>query len=415
MKKKAVKPSPNELNSIVNRAVSEIIPYKDFVNRLNNGDHLRLKMGFDPSAPDLHLGHVVGLRKLRQLQSLGHTVVVIVGDWTARIGDPSGRSATRPMLTSSEVANNAETYMSQFFKVVDEKNTEIRYQSEWFEGFGLEEILRLSAQFTVNQFLHREDFSQRYASENPIGIVELLYPLLQAYDSVAVNADVEFGGTDQRFNLLVGRDLQEKNKQKPQNVFLVPILPGTDGVRRMGKSLGNYIALEDKPNDMYGKLMSIPDVIVPLYYDLLTDFTQRDIDEIQDEFEKKSPRLLELKKALALKLTSEFHGQVEGRKAEESFESVIQQGGEPEDILEIGISALTPGVIQFESSLFTLDLPKIAADAGIINSRSEGMRLLKQGAILIDGNRATDAINKVSQDSKIRFGRLKWIRIVASK
>ena len=213
MKKKAVKPSPNELNSIVNRAVSEIIPYKDFVNRLNNGDHLRLKMGFDPSAPDLHLGHVVGLRKLRQLQNLGHTVVVIVGDWTARIGDPSGRSATRPMLTSSEVANNAETYMSQFFKVVDEKNTEIRYQSEWFEGFGLEEILRLSAQFTVNQFLHREDFSQRYASENPIGIVELLYPLLQAYDSVAVNADVEFGGTDQRFNLLVGRDLQEKNKQ----------------------------------------------------------------------------------------------------------------------------------------------------------------------------------------------------------
>ena len=166
---------------------------------------------------------------------------------------------------------------------------------------------------------------------------------------------------------------------------------------------------------MYGKLMSIPDVIVPLYYDLLTDFTQRDIDEIRDEFEKKSPRLLELKKALALKLTSEFHGQVEGRKAEESFESVIQQGGEPEDILEIGISALTPGVIQFESSLFTLDLPKIAADAGIINSRSEGMRLLKQGAILIDGNRATDAINKVSQDSKIRFGRLKWIRIVASK
>tara|TARA_B100000686_G_scaffold137398_1_gene144615 strand:+ start:149 stop:1396 length:1248 start_codon:yes stop_codon:yes gene_type:complete len=415
MKKKAVKPSPNELNAIVNRAVSEIIPYQDFVNRLNNGDHLRLKMGFDPSAPDLHLGHVVGLRKLRQLQNLGHTVVVIVGDWTARIGDPSGRSATRPMLTSSEVANNAETYMSQFFKVVDEKNTEIRYQSEWFEGFGLEEILRLSAQFTVNQFLHREDFSQRYASENPIGIVELLYPLLQAYDSVAVNADVEFGGTDQRFNLLVGRDLQEKNKQKPQNVFLVPILPGTDGVRRMGKSLGNYIALEDKPNDMYGKLMSIPDVIVPLYYDLLTDFTQRDIDEIQDEFEKKSPRLLELKKALALKLTSEFHGQVEGRKAEESFESVIQQGGEPEDILEIGISALTPGVIQFESSLFTLDLPKIAADAGIINSRSEGMRLLKQGAILIDGNRATDAINKVSQDSKIRFGRLKWIRIVASK
>lgn len=415
MKKKAVKPSPNELNSIVNRAVSEIIPYKDFVNRLNNGEHLRLKMGFDPSAPDLHLGHVVGLRKLRQLQNLGHTVVVIVGDWTARIGDPSGRSATRPMLTSSEVARNAETYMRQFFKVVDEENTEIRYQSEWFEDFGLEEILRLSAQFTVNQFLHREDFSQRYASENPIGIVELLYPLLQAYDSVAVNADVEFGGTDQRFNLLVGRDLQEKNKQKPQNVFLVPILPGTDGVRRMGKSLGNYIALEDRPNDMYGKLMSIPDVIVPLYYDLLTDFSQKDIDEIRNEFEKKSSRLLELKKALALKLTSEFHGPVEGKKAEESFESVIQQGGEPEDILEIRVGPSTPGVIQFESSLFTLDLPKIAADAGIISSRSEGMRLLKQGAILIDGDRATNAINKVSQDSKIRLGRLKWIRVVASK
>ena len=184
--------------------------------------------------------------------------MVIVGDWTARIGDPSGRSATRPMLTSDEVNANAETYMRQFFKVVDEKNTEIRYQSEWFEGFGLGDILRLSAQFTVNQFLHREDFSLRYSSENPIGIVELLYPLMQAYDSLVVNADVEFGGTDQRFNLLVGRDLQEKNNQNPQHVFLVPILPGTDGVRRMGKSLGNYIALEDPPKDMYGKLMSIP-------------------------------------------------------------------------------------------------------------------------------------------------------------
>ena len=183
----------------------------------------------------------------------------------------------------------------------------------------------------------------------------------------------------------------------------------------MGKSLGNYIALEDRPNDMYGKLMSIPDVIVPLYYDLLTDFSQKDIDEIRNEFEKKSSRLLELKKALALKLTSEFHGPVEGKKAEESFESVIQQGGEPEDILEIRVGPSTPGVIQIENSLFTLDLPKIAADAGIISSRSEGMRLLKQGAILIDGDRATNAINKVSQDSKIRLGRLKWIRVVASK
>ena len=229
----------NTLRKITRRGVAEIIPENDFIKRLNKGTPLRLKMGFDPSKPDLHLGHVVGLKKLRQFQDLGHELTLIVGDWTAQIGDPSGQSDTRSMLTASEVQQNAETYMQQFFKIVDPEKTKAVYQSEWFGNFSLTDVIRLTSFFTVNQFLHRDDFSKRYATQKPIAVTELLYPLLQAYDSVAIKADVEFGGTDQLFNLMVGRELQEKMGQDPQIVFLMPILPGTDGVRRMGKSLNN--------------------------------------------------------------------------------------------------------------------------------------------------------------------------------
>ena len=225
-----------QLNRLLKRGVAEVIVESEFVRLLEEGNPLRLKMGFDPSAPDLHVGHAVGLRKLRQLQEMGHKVVVIVGDWTAQIGDPSGQSATRPMLTATEVYENAETYMAQFFKVVDRDKTEMRMQSEWFGAFSLKDVVELTSRFTVAQFLARDDFAKRYKSNQPIAITELLYPLLQAYDSVAIESDVEFGGTDQKFNLLVGRDLQQMMGQRPQQLLLVPLLPGTDGVQKMSRA-----------------------------------------------------------------------------------------------------------------------------------------------------------------------------------
>ena len=268
-------------HKLLRRGVARIIPEDEFVERLEEGNPLRLKMGFDPSAPDIHLGHAVGLRKLRQLQELGHTVVIIVGDWTAQIGDPSGRSATRPMLTHAQVVQNAETYLAQFFKIVDRDRAEVRWQSDWFGPFSLADVIRLTSKFTVAQFLQRDDFANRFSQNHPIAITELLYPLLQAYDSVAIESDVEFGGTDQMFNLLVGRDLQGMEGQRPQQCFLMPMLPGTDGVQKMSKSLGNYIGIDEPPNDIYGKTMSLPDALMPTYFEYLTDAPESELDEIR--------------------------------------------------------------------------------------------------------------------------------------
>ena len=439
MADEARKPSPRELERIVDRGVAEIIPRGAFIDRLHEGRSLRLKMGFDPSAPDLHLGHVVGLRKLRQLQELGHTVVVIVGDWTARIGDPSGRSETRPMLNAEQVMENAETYMRQFFSVVDKARTEVRYQSEWFGDFTLETVMRLMAQFTVNQFLHRDDFAKRYESNSPISLVELLYPLMQAYDSVAVEADVEFGGTDQRFNLLVGRELQEKRGQRPQDVFLVPILPGTDGVRRMGKSLGNYIAVEDSPTDMYGKTMSLPDAVVPLYYDLLTDLEVEELAEVRKAFDARSPGLMDLKKRLAHLLTAEFHGAAEADTAQAHFERVVQGGEAPSEMREFVVSTSTQGVREFREDEALVSLAPFLVEAGLAPSNSEAKRLITSNSVvLLRGNQPaatgtltarkipkgsgmtetlrgsgkTETLVDIGWGSILRVGKRKYVRIV---
>ena len=278
----ATVPDDKRLRWLLRRAVAEIIPEEEFAAALRSGRSLRLKQGLDPSAPDLTLGHVVGLRKLRQFQELGHQVVLIVGDWTARIGDPSGQSQTRPMLTAEQVKANAETYMHQFFKVVDKASTEVRWQSEWFDKFDLADVIRLTARFTVAQMLQRDDFAQRFAEHKPIAIHEFLYPLLQAYDSVAIEADVEFGGTDQKFNLLVGRELQQMMGQPPQQCFLVPLLVGTDGRSKMSKSLGNYIAVDDPPDEMYGKMMSMPDAVMMDYFELVTDVPDEELAEMQE-------------------------------------------------------------------------------------------------------------------------------------
>ena len=286
-------------NRLLKRGVSEIIVEEEFLERLNTGKPLRLKMGFDPSAPDIHVGHAVGLRKLRQLQEIGHKVVLIVGDWTAQIGDPSGRSQTRPMLTKSEVMINAETYMKQFFKIIDEQKTETRFQSEWFGTFTIADVIKLTSRFTVAQFLAREDFAKRYRSNHPIAITELLYPLLQAYDSVAVKSDVEFGGTDQKFNLLVGRDLQEMMGDKPQQCFIMPLLPGTDGIQKMSKSLGNYIGISEPANDIYGKTMSLPDSMIIEYLENVTDIPEGELSDARVALKDNSGDPMELKKRLS--------------------------------------------------------------------------------------------------------------------
>ncbi len=262
---------------LLKRGVADIIIEEELIKLLESGRKLRLKQGFDPSCPDIHLGHVVGLRKLRQFQELGHQVILIVGDWTAQIGDPSGVSQTRPMLSPEEVRSNAETYMKQFFKVVDREKTQVVWQSEWFGKFSLADVIGLASKFTVAQMLQRDDFSKRYASGRPIAVTEFLYPLLQAYDSVVIEADVEFGGTDQTFNCLVGRELQQMIGQPPQQVFLVPLLVGTDGSIKMSKSLGNYIAIDELPDEIYGKVMSIPDNLMMDYFELLSDIPDEEL------------------------------------------------------------------------------------------------------------------------------------------
>jgi tyrosyl-tRNA synthetase len=403
---------PEVLHRITKRGVADIIPETEFLKRLEEGRPLKLKMGFDPSRPDLHLGHVVGLRKLRQLQDLGHELILIVGDWTAQIGDPSGQSDTRTMLDAAQVRENAETYMRQFFRVVDQEKTRAVYQSEWFGKFTLASVIELTSHFTVNQFLHREDFANRYAEQRPISITEMLYPLLQGYDSVAIEADVEFGGTDQLFNLMVGRELQEKKGQRPQIVFTMPILPGTDGVRRMGKSLGNYIAIEDTPTDMFGKVMSLPDNVIALYFELLTDIPDAEVEEIRTAIETHSTNPMAFKKRLGVELVAWFHSMEEGEGARDEFERVFQQREQPADVPEFVVTAATEGVSGLTSSGFTADLSRLLVAAGLAPSRGEARRLLQQNAVEIDGARVSDTTAVLLFDTVVRAGRRRFIRVV---
>ncbi|MDO8617208.1 MAG: tyrosine--tRNA ligase [Dehalococcoidia bacterium] len=396
-------PTAAELRWITTRAVAEIIPQREVLAALRSGRSLRLKMGFDPSAPDLTLGHAVGLRKLRQLQELGHTVVIIVGDGTAQIGDPSGQSKTRPMLTAEEVKANAETYLRQFFKIVERERTEVRWQSEWFGAFTLAEVVRLAAKFTVAQMLEREDFAQRFAAQKPIGVHEFLYPLLQGYDSVAVRADIEFGGTDQTFNLLVGRELQGHFDQKPQAVFTVPLLVGTDGKVKMSKSLGNYIAVEDPPPEMYGKVMSIPDTLVGDYFELLTDVADGEVAEIRRSMAERTDPM-EQKMRLAREIVAQFHRRAEAEGAEAEFVRTFRRRELPEDAQEVPV--------RFQNESATVDFTELLVSAGVVKSRSQVRRLAAQGAIEVDGIRTTELQPALRRGSVIRVGKHRFLRIV---
>lgn len=394
-----------DIDTLLHRGVFEIVVEKELRERLNEGKPLRLKMGFDPSRPDLHLGYAVALRKLRAFQELGHKVILIVGDWTARIGDPTGRSETRQMLTEEQVNANAESYMRQFFKIVDRDRTEVVFQSEWFGKFGLADVVRLTARFTVAQFLERQDFANRYAQQRPIALVEFMYPLLQGYDSVEIRSDVEFGGSDQKFNCLVGRDLQGMVGQRPQQVFLMPLLLGTDG-RKMSQSYGNYIGFEAPPNDMYGKLMSIPDNVMLDYFTLLTDVADADLTEFKRGIETNSVNPMDVKHRLAREIVTQFHDAGSATTAEQEFRRVVQGGGVPEelDVVSIGGIALEDGragVPQLVDALVTW---------GLAPSKAEARRLVQQNAVEVDGNRVDGPV-AVQVGSIVRVGKRRYARV----
>ena len=395
----------------MNRGIAEVIVKSDLITLLKTKTSLRIKMGFDPSAPDLHLGHCVGLRKLRQLQEAGHTVVVIVGDWTAQIGDPTGQSVTRPMLSQAQVDKNAETYLSQLFKIVDKDKTEIRKQSEWFGDFSLKDVIKLTSNFTVAQFLARDDFSKRYKANHPIAITEFMYPLLQAYDSVAVKSDVEVGGTDQKFNLLVGRDLQEIMGQKPQQCILVPILVGTDGKHKMSKSLGNYIGVTDSPKTMYAKTMSLPDSQIIPYFECLTDIDEQELSELNTSIENESINPMNAKKTLAKQIVIQMYDNDSAILAQNEFESVVQKKEIPTDMNEISFKTLDEIACQ--------KLSTFLAKSNLAKSSSEARRLISQNAVSINNEIIQENLNLgelgLNQDNLMKIGRNKYVRLLINE
>ncbi|HKQ59400.1 MAG TPA: tyrosine--tRNA ligase [Candidatus Eisenbacteria bacterium] len=374
---------------ILSRGTEEILPEGGLLERLQlcarEGRPMRVKQGFDPTAPDIHLGHSVGLRKLRQFQDLGHQVVLIVGDYTGMVGDPSGRNKTRPQLGVDEVEANAKTYLEQFYRVVDRDPkppalpVEVHRNGEWFSRMAFVDVIRLASQYTVARLLERDDFAKRYGARQPIGVHELLYPLMQGYDSVAIRADLELGGTDQKFNLLVGRALQETDGQLPQIVLTVPILPGLDGVQRMSKSTGNYIGVTDPPSEMFGKVMSLPDTVMELFWRLVTDATPEDLDQVERELKDGSVNPMIVKKRLGQRLVRMYHGAEAAERAQADFEAQFSRREAPESLPtwsppdrdELGIKDLLVG-------------------SGLAKSGSDAWRAVDQGAVSIDGVKIGD-------------------------
>jgi len=393
----------------IRRGVVEIIPEEELVQKLERsyrtGKPLIVKLGCDPSRPDLHLGHAVVLRKLRQFQDLGHQAVLIIGDFTAMIGDPTGRSKTRPALTLEETRANGRTYFEQAAKILDPERTIIRYNSEWLGRMTFRDVIELAAKYTVARMLERDDFEKRYRAGEPIGIHEFLYPLAQAMDSVEIRADVELGGTDQRFNLLVGRDIQQAYGQEPQVCLLMPILEGTDGVEKMSKSLGNYIGITEPPEEMYGKVLSIPDHLIYRYFELATDIPTEELSA-KKEFAERDPR--NAKHELAWTIVRMYHGEEAANRAREHFERTIIRGEAPEDLEPF---RPTPD----EGS--RIALVNLIVQAELAPSKSEARRLIRQGAVLIDGERVTDEHLEIDlarrapfvlKVGKRRFARVVW-------
>lgn len=389
----------DNLEWILTRGVAEIIVKEELLQKLRSGKPLRLKQGFDPSKPDLHIGHAVGLRKLRQLQDLGHQVVLIVGDWTAQIGDPSGRDESRTMLTPEEVKANAKTYMDQFFKIVDRSRTEVRWQSEWFGKFTLADVFNLTSRFTLAQMMAHETFRKRWETGSPLTLMELMYPLLQAYDSIAIQADVEFGGTDQKFNILAGRELQAMLGQRPQDVFLVPLLPGTDG-RKMSKTFGNTVDLSMSPEDMYGKLMSISDEMLMDYLTLVTDIPDEELAQIATDLRAGVVNPRDVKMRLAREVVGYIHSPEAAARAEEEFVRVFQRRELPTDMPEFTVP---PG---------GLNIVDLMVQAGTAATKSEARRLIQQGGVRLDDVVVDSADRLVEpKDAVLQVGKRRFVRL----
>ncbi len=376
----------DEQLDLLQKGTAEIIRLSDLRERLEEsrktGRPLRVKAGFDPTAPDLHLGHTVLLRKLRHFQQLGHTVIFLVGDFTSLIGDPTGKNVTRKALTREQINEFARTYQQQVFKILDEKLTEVRYNSEWLEKLGYEQTIRLASHFTVSQMLERDEFHKRFQAEQPISLHELLYPLMQGYDSVALECDVELGGTDQRFNLGAGRELQRHYGQKPQIILMTPILEGLDGVQKMSKSLGNAIGIHEPPSEMYGKLMSISDELMWKYWVFLTDLKQSEVDAMKAEAAAGTLHPMEAKKRLARTITAGFHGEAAAQAADENWARMFQQKTTSEDLEEVHIAFAD---VEGPAEVLQIRLPRLLVQLGLAASGAEANRKIAEKAVKIDG------------------------------
>ncbi|HET6351224.1 MAG TPA: tyrosine--tRNA ligase [Coriobacteriia bacterium] len=398
--------SAEEQLHVIKSGIADLVPEADLAKKLARGVPLRIKLGVDPTAPDLHIGHAVPLRKLRQFQDLGHTVVLIIGDFTAFIGDPSGRNSTRPPLTREQIDENAQTYIDQAFKILDPERTELRRNSEWLDALGFADLLRVTSSFTVARILERDDFSKRYREGIGISLHEFLYPVAQAYDSVAIEADVELGGTDQLFNLLAGRELMEKRGMEPQVCLTLPLLEGTDGVQKMSKSYGNYIGLTDEQADMFGKVMSIPDELMVKYYRLTTGLPVDEVDGIEAALTSGEAHPNQVKRRLAREIVTLYHGAQAAEDAEAAFDRVFKQHALPEDIAEFA-TALADEVY----------LPGLLHEAGLVASAGEGRRMIDGGGVKIDGEAVEARLYSVArarvEGQVVQVGKRKFVRIIA--
>ncbi|MFP5211209.1 MAG: tyrosine--tRNA ligase [Acidobacteriota bacterium] len=407
----------DEQLDLLQKGAAEIIRVADLRERLEEsrktGRPLRVKAGFDPTAPDLHLGHTVLMRKLRHFQQLGHTVIFLVGDFTSLIGDPTGRNVTRKPLTREQIDANAQTYKEQVFRILDEKETEVRYNSEWLGKLGYEDIVRLTAKFTVSQMLERDEFHKRFQAEQPISLHELLYPVMQGYDSVMLECDVELGGTDQRFNLGCGRELQRHYGQKPQIILMTPILEGLDGVQKMSKSLNNAIGIHEPPAEMYGKLMSISDELMWKYWVLLTDLKQSEIDALRAEAAAGKQHPMEIKKRLARTITAGFHGEAAAAGTDENWARMFQQKEAAENLEEVAIAYAD---IAGPDGSKQIRLPKLLVKMGLATSGAEANRKIAEKAVKLDGESAENLLVPVAALPArivVRLGKRAKVAVVA--
>lgn len=389
--------------ALIKRGCHELIVEAELVDKLKSGRPLRVKAGFDPTAPDLHLGHTVLINKLRHFQELGHHVMFLIGDFTATIGDPTGKNATRPPLSAEQVLENAATYQRQVFKILDPERTEICFNSSWFNELGAQGMIRLAAQHTVARMLERDDFAKRYGAGQPIAIHEFLYPLCQGYDSVAMKSDIELGGTDQKFNLLVGRELQKQAGQSPQCILTMPLLVGLDGTNKMSKSLGNYVGIEEAPSEIFGKLMSVSDDLMWVYFELLSFRASSDIASLRAQVEAgRNPR--DVKVELAQEIVARFHGQQAACDALSDFETRFRQGGVPDEMPELRISLTDGGVA----------IAQVLKQGGVCGSTSEALRMIDQGGVRANGEKVADRNARIETSGPVvlQVGKRKFLRVI---